>query len=90
MRYQKGLEHKQMLLGRLINIGTDLFAMAATCSYAINQAQQLHSNSPIDLADYFCQLAKRRIRDNFSALTDNDDRSTNQIAKRMIADPKSG
>lgn len=84
IKYQKNLEHKQMLLGRLIDIGTDLFVMAATCSFAIAQAKKQHNNSPLDLADYFCVIARRRIKEHFAALSDNDDKATNHMAKRII------
>ena len=84
VKYQKGLEHKQMLLGRLIEVGTDLFVMAAVCSYGQYQSKVLSSNSPIELADYFCEMARRRIRDNFDSVSDNDDKITNQMAKRVV------
>lgn len=89
-KYRQNLERKQMLLGRLIEIGTDLFAMAATCSYAIflkgKTTQEGHNidGSPVDLADYFCTIARRRIEDNFNALSDNDDKQANAIAKKTI------
>lgn len=84
-KYQKKLEHKQLLLGRLIEIGTYLFVMAATCSYAIAQSKkQGNSKGPIDLADYFCQITMRKIHKLFGALTDNDDKKTDEIAKRVI------
>lgn len=85
-KYQKKLEHKQMLLGRLIDIGTDLFVMAATCSYAIYQKNKHQHVSALDLANYFCIVAERRIEQNFAALTHNDDKATNQIAERVIND----
>ncbi|HEY4830975.1 MAG TPA: hypothetical protein VIH61_00215, partial [Waddliaceae bacterium] len=40
--------------------------------------------SPIHLADYFCKMAKRRINDRFLALSDNDDKQANRIAKNVI------
>lgn len=84
-KYQKGLEHKQMLLGRLIEIGTDLFVMAAACSYAIAQSKQRNgSKGPLELADYFCQITSRGIKQRFAALCHNDDKATNQLAKRVI------
>lgn len=83
-RYQQKLEHKQMILGRLMDIGTDLFVMAATCSYAVFQSKKLNNQSPIDLANYFCEVAERRIDQNFSDLTSNDDAQTNSIAKRVV------
>lgn len=86
-RYQKKLEHKQMLLGRLIEIGTDLFVMAATCSYAIAQSKkQSGSKGPIDLAHYYCQVTTRAIHQRWASITHNDDRATNALAKRVIAD----
>ncbi len=83
-KYQKKLEKKQMLLGRLIDIGTDLFIMAAACSFAIKEEKRIGNDSPVDLADYFCEVAKRRVEENFEAVEDNDDRHTNSIAKRVI------
>lgn len=76
-RYQEKLEKKQMLLGRLMEIGTDLFAIAATCSYAKDP-------SAIALADYFCIMARRRIKENFAALTSNDDSEANRLAKSLL------
>lgn len=84
-KYQQNLERKQMLLGRLMEIGTDLFAMAAACSYALAlQKQQEVGNSSIDLADHFCVLAKRRIEENFAALSSNDDHSANELAQKTL------
>lgn len=84
VKYKKKLEYKQMLLGRLIDIGTDLFAMAATCSYAVSQKKKLNDSSPVDLAHYFCKLAQRRIDKHFEAIDDNDDKMTNEVAKRVV------
>lgn len=83
-RYRQELERRQMILGRLIEIGTDLFAISATCSYAISLQKERSDTSPIHLADYFCKMATRRINERFQALSDNDDRQANQIAKEII------
>ncbi len=65
-KYQQKLELKQMLLGRLMEIGTELFAMSAVCSYA-NACVEKNPNdkSRLDLADYFCAISRRRIAENF-------------------------
>ncbi len=81
-KYQKKLEHKQMLLGRLMEIGTDLFVMAATCSYAVAQSKE--HPGVMDLADHFCQVTSRGVLERFKSLHDNDDKSTNAIAQRVI------
>ena len=68
-RYQQGLEKKQILLGHLIDIGTELFAMSAACAYADRlQSQQEQSEGAKDLADLFCGQARRRIEDHFRAI----------------------
>ena len=84
-RYQKKLERKQMILGRLMEIGTELLAIAATCSYAISlKKENPNDRTPIQLAEYFCNISKRRIRQHFRALSDNDDTQANKLAKSVI------
>lgn len=86
VKYQKKLERKQLLMGRLVEIGTDLFAMAAVCSYA--RAKQLRDpkkESAVKLAKHFCRLAARRVKARFAALSSNDDRSAKALAASVMA-----
>ncbi|MBV8544533.1 MAG: acyl-CoA dehydrogenase, partial [Acidobacteria bacterium] len=76
MRFQAKLERKQMVLFRIVDIGTDLFAMAAAISYATMLAKKggAEKKNAIDLADVFCREARMRIDANFHNLfTDHDD-----------------
>jgi alkylation response protein AidB-like acyl-CoA dehydrogenase len=79
------LERKQALLGRLVEIGTDLFAIAATCS----RADSLHARDPgtnagvLELADVFSLEARRRIEDTFRAGRRNHDRQTYRLAQEV-------
>lgn len=83
--YQEGLVNRQMILGRLVEIGTDLFVMAAVCSYARSvSTDQGGDDSPIALADYFCTLAEERVRGNFAALKKNNDRQMSKLGKRIF------
>lgn len=87
MRYQAQLEKKQLILGRIMEIGTDLFAMAAACSFALAKSHEENlGESPIDLAHYFCLMAERRVNERFSLLENNDDLETNILAKKVLAD----
>ncbi len=84
--YRDKLERKQVLLGHLMEIGTELCAMSATCSYA----KSLFNANPGDatptiLADYFCRESARRIEDHFKKLSNNDDKMMNGIAKQVLA-----
>ena len=74
-----------MVLAHLMDIGTELFAMAATCSYALEQQSKQGGSTPIELADLFCRQARRRIRRHFSELWCNDNRRVNALAKRVSA-----
>lgn len=86
-KYQQGLEKKQMILGRLMEIGTDLFAMSAVCSYAIQCSEERNNDmGPIQLADYFCKIARQRIERNFNDLSVNEDRYANELAKEVLND----
>lgn len=83
--YRDRLERKQVVLGHLMDIGTELFAMAATCSYARKLKQQNpNDDTPISLADYFCREATRRIEAHFHNLSDRDDRLMSGVAKAVL------
>lgn len=85
MIYQQGLESKQHLMGRLVNVGTDLFAMAATCSRAIAMAAKNPADQgPVELADLFCHQARRRIHKQFRGLFINDDAFAYKIAQNTL------
>ena len=64
-----------MVLFRIVDIGTDLFAMAASISYAAMLAKKGgDQKNAMDLADVFCREARMRIEANFQNLfTDHDD-----------------
>jgi hypothetical protein len=83
--HQEGLEKRQQILFRFVNIGTDLFAMAAACSRAAYLVQQNPSDSgPEELADLFCREAILRIRREFRAQHENDDKMIYQIGRNML------
>jgi hypothetical protein len=79
MRYQAKLERKQAVLFRIVDIGTDLFAMSAAISYATMLAKNGQTNA-VDLADVFCRETRVRIDNTFRNLfTDTDD-----VAYRVV------
>ena len=59
--------------------------MSATCAFAIMLYNKNKENdkSPLALADYFCTISSRRVQERFAALTDNDDKKANLLAKQM-------
>lgn len=85
MRYQAKLERKQMVLFRVVDIGTDLFAMAASISYATMLAKKGGDmKNALDLADVFCKEARMRIDYNFEHLFDNHDEESYKLVMKLI------
>ncbi len=65
-KHRQKLERRQLLLGHLMDAGTELFAMAATCAWARSEASLHRSEGdPMRLADLFCRGARRRIQTHF-------------------------
>ncbi|MBA2697296.1 MAG: acyl-CoA dehydrogenase family protein [Nocardioidaceae bacterium] len=90
-RWQAGLEHRQAFLGRIVDIGAELFAMAATCS----RAEMLRADEPrrgepgqgetaYELADVFCAQARLRVESLFDALWSNTDVADRQLARHLL------
>ena len=84
LRFGPGLEKRQMVLFRAVDIGAELFAMAAACA----RAQQLAvagNASAYDLADVFCVHARERITASFRALYGANDPQDYRLAQNVAA-----
>jgi alkylation response protein AidB-like acyl-CoA dehydrogenase len=84
-RYGARLEKKQAVLFRMVEIGAELFAMGATCSYAMKlQGQNGGDAGPVKMADLFCSYARRRVEERFDRVFDNDDSATYRLAQEVL------
>lgn len=85
-RHQARLERKQALLGRLIDVGCDLYAMSAVCVRAqmLSDRGLIDGASARDLADVFCRHARRRVAARFHEARDNDDGFHYRAAQRVL------
>ncbi|HET7435038.1 MAG TPA: acyl-CoA dehydrogenase family protein [Thermoanaerobaculia bacterium] len=83
MKYQAKLERKQAVLFRIVDIGTDLFAMSSAITYATSLAKSGQKNA-VELADVFCREARIRIENTFNNLfTDYDDAAYKLVQNLM-------
>ena len=83
--HQQGLEKRQQILFRFVNIGTDLFAMASACSRAAYMTSQNPSDAgPEELADLFCREAKIRIGREFRSQHENDDKMIYKLGRNFL------
>ncbi|HEX8974977.1 MAG TPA: acyl-CoA dehydrogenase family protein [Solirubrobacteraceae bacterium] len=85
-RYQAKLEQKGSLLGRIVDIGAELYAIASACTYASTLAGQDPQNRDAiyELADLFCNQARRRADALFHALWANDDDQQYKTAQSVL------
>ena len=85
-RWQAKLEYRQAFLGRLVDIGAELFAMAATVAYANTLAREQRERraEAYELAELFCRQAKRRAETLFAELWDNDDDENRAAAAKVL------
>jgi alkylation response protein AidB-like acyl-CoA dehydrogenase len=83
VRYGPKLEKKQMVLFRAVDIGAELFAIAATCSRAHMEAKRGNTGA-IALADVFCREARIRIDELFDKLYGPTDDRVYRVAQQVL------
>jgi hypothetical protein len=85
VRFGPGLERKQAVLGRIVEIGSEIFVMVATCTRAqVLVRDRPTDRSPYTLANLFCLQARERIDDRFRRLFRNNDASTYDVAQEAM------
>lgn len=85
VRFGPKLEQRQAVLGRLVEIGAELFAMAASCARAASLVRKAPGDrGPEELADLFCRQATRRVEEKFRAVWANDDVATYGAARKVL------
>ena len=85
-RWQAGLEKRQAWLGRIVDIGAELFAISSACVYAQTLAKERpeRADEARELADLFCIQARRRANDLFHDLWQNDDDENHAAALKVL------
>jgi alkylation response protein AidB-like acyl-CoA dehydrogenase len=86
-RWQAKLEHRQAFLGRIVDIGAELFAMAAVCTRAemIRREDEARGRGSYQLAEAFCQQSRLRTEELFAGLWNNTDDVDTKVAHHVLA-----
>src|SRR4051794_13382530 len=85
-RWQGKLEKKQTFLGRIVDVGAELYGIACAVVYA----QTLQAEDPanaaqyVELAELFCSQARRRVDRLFHDLWFNDDADNYTAAMKVL------
>ena len=88
-RWQGGLERRQGFLGRLVDIGAELFAMSAVCVRAQMDAEDGaaggRGGTAFELAGAFCGQARLRCDQLFEQLWKNTDAADTGLARLVMS-----
>ena len=81
------MPNRQAFLFRLVDVGLELFAIAACVSRARTLLLRGHPEArpAVVLADLAARLSRRRIQASFRGLWRNDDAAANDVARRTLA-----
>lgn len=84
-RWQGRMETKQGFLGRIVDIGAELFAMSAACVRAeLLRGQGEHGREAYQLADAFCRQSRIRVEELFERLWRNTDDVDRKVVKGVL------
>ena len=85
-RWQGRMETKQGFLGRIVDIGAELFAMSAACVRAeLLRSRGEHGREAYQLADAFCRQSRLRVDELFTRLWANTDDLDRKVVKAVMA-----
>ncbi|MEU5277699.1 acyl-CoA dehydrogenase family protein [Streptomyces asoensis] len=85
-RWQGRMETKQAFLGRIVDIGAELFAMSAACVRAeLLRARGENGREAYQLADAFCRQSRLRVDELFTRLWSNTDDVDRKVVKGVMA-----
>ncbi|MFI5684827.1 acyl-CoA dehydrogenase family protein [Streptomyces sp. NPDC051636] len=84
-RWQGRMETKQGFLGRIVDIGAELFAMSAACVRAEHlRGQGDHGREAYQLADAFCRQSRIRVEELFNRLWHNTDDLDRKVVEGVL------
>lgn len=83
------LEKKQVLLGRFVDIGAELFVLSTTIAYAQSRVVESSMNSAqvdhmLKLVTYFGELTRQKVGELFRALSHNTDSAGYAVARQFM------
>lgn len=85
-RWQGKMETKQGFLGRIVDIGAELFAMSAACVRAeLLRGRGENGREAYQLADAFCRQARVRVEELFTRLWTNTDDVDRKVVRNVLA-----
>jgi hypothetical protein len=85
-RYGPKLDRQQLLLGRLVDVGAELFAMSVSAS----RAHAFGDERSLELARYICHRGRRRVENLFTSAGNAPDREGYRLAQQLLEESAKG
>lgn len=85
-RWQAAMESRQVFLGRIVDIGAELFAMSACVSRVelLRKSDAEQGRQAAELADAFCRQSRARVEVLFGQLWRNTDARDRRLSGRVL------
>ena len=84
-KYRQKLEREQLILQAFVDIGTDLFAMAAVLARAEHELKARQDDEHLqNLVDLFCTNARMRIKDSFRSVKEPRGKAIYKISSAFM------
>jgi alkylation response protein AidB-like acyl-CoA dehydrogenase len=85
MRWGPALEKKQAQLFRCVDIGAELFAMAAVCARAQRDVKRAGADrTPLEMASVFCSMSRGKVEALFEDIRRNADAQVYETARGVL------
>ena len=86
LRHGPKLDKQQVLLGRFVDIGTELFALSAAAAYAEASiaSGQRQTGETLELLDFFEKTTRLKIAESFRGTRKNADKQGYRLAQRLL------
>ena len=86
-RYRARLDRQQVVLGRIVDIGAELFAMSAVCTRAVAMRHDApaRGREALALADAFCAQSRVRVDELFRGLRGPTAASDGRLTRAVLA-----
>ncbi len=81
------LDKQQLLLGRFVDIGAELFAMSTACARADMEMSKMspeEAHETMLTVQYLCKRGRQRIRDLFTGANRNADKAGYRLATQLL------
>jgi len=84
LKHRDKLDREHVLLGRLVDIGTELFTMSTTCARAQYDYEKTKSEDALELAHVYCQHSRVILKSKFSELGHRGDKTAYGLAQKIL------